>query len=354
MREQVEPVTDDRMRPLEGDARTAALRNANACQQMAELCDELVSMAPDLTPREFLRTLGALVAGIDLGLMGFRQLARGGANGLVGAGFRAEFNDGTAGQARHFAGTAAGAALLGEKPAELLAHHVVDPAESIDGHLSTAALEFARLLMEGEMPIGEAGGWITTNVCDPAFRTDDGFSPFDVFVAETPEAGALRARFDDAEWRELTELPERVAVAAALADATGGFDDAKDLIAGMRAIEAGSESSHALVRALVAERYDEGFVWGDDGLEPEARVEATLRAVHDELRHLRENGIDAGEIAAYASFLLEVAGKAVRGSRSGGLLGIGGSDVSRRESVFLDRLESTLEAGLPGCEGCLG
>ena len=86
--------------PLEGDEREAALRNANACHQMAELCGELLDLAPHLTPREFLRTLGALVAGIDLGVKGFRQLARGGANGLVGAGFRAEYDDGTAGQRR--------------------------------------------------------------------------------------------------------------------------------------------------------------------------------------------------------------------------------------------------------------
>ena len=77
-------MSEDGAHPLEGDARTAALRNANACQQLVELCGEVLEVAPELTPREFLRTLGALVAGIDLGVMGFRQLARGGANGLVG------------------------------------------------------------------------------------------------------------------------------------------------------------------------------------------------------------------------------------------------------------------------------
>jgi hypothetical protein len=347
-------VSDEKVRPLEGDERNAALRNANACQQLVELCNEVLEIAPELTPREFLRTLGALVAGIDLGVMGFRQLARGGANGLIGAGFRAEYDDGTAGQARHFAGTAATAALIGDKPAELLAHHVVDPAESIDGHLSTAALELARLLMDGDVPLTEAGAWIATNVCDPDFKTEDGFSPFDVFVERSPAAEALREHFSDAEWRELTELPERVAVAAALADATGGFDDARDLIAGMREIETGVDHPSELVRAVVAERYDEGFSWGDDKNSPEERVEETLRAVHDELHTLRERGIAPDEIVAYASFLMEVGRKAVRGSRSGGILGIGKQEVSQRESAFLDRLEDVLEAGLPACDGCLG
>ena len=140
---------------------------------------------------------------------------------------------------------------------------MVDPAESIDGHLSTAALEFARMLVDGELPLTEAGSWVAANVCDPDFQTGTGYSPFDVFVERSPSAEALRARFSGAEWRALTELPERVAVAAALADASGGFDDMRDLIAGMRAIEAGTDSTSELVRTLVAERYDEGFVWGD-------------------------------------------------------------------------------------------
>lgn len=339
---------------LEGEAQNAALRNANACQQLAELCDDLLGLAPELSPREFLRTLGALVAGIDLGVMGFKQLARGGANGLVGAGFRQEYDDGTAGQARHFAGTAAAAALIGEKPAELLAHHVVDPAESIDGRLSTAALEFARLLIIEELALAEAGRWVAGNVCDPDFQVAAGFTPFDVLVERSVDAEALRARFSAREWRALTEVPEQVTAAAALADATGGFDDARDLIAGMRQIESGANSGSLLVRSIVAERYNDGFFWGDDGLTADERVDAAMRSVHDAVRTLRERGIASDEIVAYASFLLDVARRAVRGSRSGGILGIGGQDLSRRESGFLDRLEDLLEAGLPACDGCLG
>jgi hypothetical protein len=340
--------------PLAGADREAALRNANACKQMAELCGELLAVAPDLTAREFLRTLGALVAGIDLGLKGFKQLARGGANGLVGAGFRAEYDDGTAGQARHFAGTAAAAALIGEKPAELLAHHVVDPAESIDGHLSTAALEFARLLIDGELLLDAAGGWIETNVCDPGFAPGPGFTPYDVFSRRSATAEAWRVRFSDQEWRALSDLPEQVAVAAALSDATGGFDDARDVIAGMRGIDASANNPSEFVRAVVAERYDHGFDWGKDERSPEERVDQTLTAVYEQIVRLRALEIPAGEIDAYASFLLTVAHAAVRGSRSGGVFGIGAHAVSREEAGFLDRLEERLEASLPGCDGCLG
>jgi hypothetical protein len=340
--------------PLEGEERETALRNANACHQMAELCGELLDLAPHLNPREFLRTLGALVAGIDLGVKGFKQLARGGANGLVGAGFRAEYDDGTAGQARHFAGTAAAAALIGEKPAELLAHHLVDPAESIDGHLSTAALEFASLLIDGELVLVAAGSWIEANICDPAFTPKPGFTPFDVFSQRSAETDAVRALFSDREWRALSELPEQVAVAAALSDATGGFDDARDVIAGIRSIDAAAKNPSTLVRAVVAERYDGGFDWGNDDRAPEDRIERTLSAVFEQIVRLRAQELPASEIDAYASFLLTVANAAVRGSRSGGVLGIGGHAVSRPEAGFLDRLEDMLEASLPGCDGCLG
>lgn len=340
--------------PLEGEAREAALRNANACQQMAELCGELLEIAPDLTPRDFLRSLGALVAGIDLGLKGVKQLARGGANGLVGTGFRAEYDDGTAGQARHFAGTAAAAALLGEKPAEILAHHVVDPAESIDGHLSTAALEFARLLIDGDLSLAQAGSWIEANLCDPSFAPVAGLTPFDVFSERSAAAGALRARFSDREWRALSELPEQIAVAAALAEATGGFEDARDVIAGIRAIDAAAKNPSELVRAVVAERYDDGYAWGNDGPTPDDRVERALSAAHDQIVRLRALELPAAEIDAYASFLLAVAHAAVRGSRTGGVIGIGGQAVSQQEAGFLDRLEAMLEASLPGCDGCLG
>lgn len=97
-----------------------------------------------------------------------------------------------------------------------------------------------------------------------------------------------------------------------------------------------------------------GFEWGGESGTPDERVDQTLRAVHAELQTLREKELASDEILAYAKFLLEVAGKAVRGSASGGILGLGKQEVSRRESVFLNQLDEVLEAGLPGCEGCIG
>lgn len=339
--------------PHQNDDRTANLRKIDACQHMADLCRELHAFAPDLSPREFLRVLAALVAGIDLGLKGFEQLARGGANGLVGAGFRPEYDDGSAGQARHFAGTAAGAALLGEKPAELLAHHVVDPAESIDGHLSSAALEFARVLIDGELPLDRAGSWIESHICDPRFEPERQITPFDALEDESQTTAALRARFSDAEWQTVIELPAQVAIAAALSDPTGDLDDARDLIAGIRQLESASGQTSPLVRAVTADHYETGFAWTSNDLTPAAQVDQVLRSVAGCLLLLPGRGVATADIDAYASLLLSVAHAAVRGSKSGGFLGIGGQEISSPESAFLDRLETVLESHLPGCADCM-
>lgn len=336
-----------------GDERTAALRNANACREMAALCGDVLRVAPDLTPREFLRTLGALVAGIDLGVGGFRQLARGGSNGLVGAGFRAEYDDGTAGQARHFAGIAAAAALVGEKPAEVLAHHVVDPAESIDGQLSTAAIEFAGLVLDGSLPLDQTGRWIEEHVCDPAFQVVDGMTPFDALGGDDSAERAIRERIPETTWRMLADLPELVTVAVALADPSGDFDDVREVVAGVREIEGGSDSESALVRAVIAQRYDDGFEFGADEADTAARIDRTLEAVHTALIDAKRAGVPTAELVAYARFLLQVGTRAARGSRSGGVLGIGGRSMSDAESAFLERLEEVLDASLPPCDSCL-
>ena len=142
----------------------------NGCLALAEVADQIVAADPDVSPRDFLRALGRLVAGIDPGIEGLIDLARGGSNEISGKGFRPEFDDGSAGQARHFAGTAVSVALLGSRATGLIAHTVVDPADTPDGRLSSAAIEFANLIMDEELPVSEASGWIIDNLCAPPPR----------------------------------------------------------------------------------------------------------------------------------------------------------------------------------------
>ncbi|MFD1714007.1 hypothetical protein ACFSBZ_05950 [Amnibacterium flavum] len=130
-----------------------------AVERMARVADRLA--ARELAPRPFLRAFAWNCARIRPGLLGYRDLATGGRNRFTGSGFRAEFDDGTRGQVRHFAGVAVAPVLLGERLAAWSSRHVLrDPAGSADGRLSDAALEFSRLLREGRLSPDDAGNWI--------------------------------------------------------------------------------------------------------------------------------------------------------------------------------------------------
>jgi hypothetical protein len=144
----------------------------NGCLALAEVADQIVEAEPEVSPRDFLRALGRLVAGIEPGVEGLLDLARGGSNKISGKGFKPEFDDGSAGQARHFAGTAVSVALLGSRATELIAHTVVDPAETPDGRLSSAAIEFANLIMNEELPVSGASGWILDELCVDSSESD--------------------------------------------------------------------------------------------------------------------------------------------------------------------------------------
>jgi hypothetical protein len=139
----------------------------NACHRMSKLVDGLVDQQPDLGPRELLVELGARAAGIPRsGLRAPAMLVLGGRTRLPGGGFRPEFRDRSSTQARHFAGVARAATLLGPERTEWLCIHVRrDPPDSPDGRLTTAAVSFAKALLDGELATADAGEWIRGHVC---------------------------------------------------------------------------------------------------------------------------------------------------------------------------------------------
>jgi hypothetical protein len=140
----------------------------DGCRALAEVAEQIVAADPDVSPRDFLRELGRLVAGIELGVGGLLDLARGGSNEISGRGFKPEFDDGSAGQARHFAGTAASVALLGTRATGLIAHTIVDPADTPDGRLSAVAIEFATQVLAEELPLDQTSRWIVDELCETA------------------------------------------------------------------------------------------------------------------------------------------------------------------------------------------
>ncbi|MBT2501033.1 hypothetical protein [Curtobacterium sp. ISL-83] len=142
----------------------------DACAELARLAADVAEQAQ--SPRDFLVRLGRAGAGIRRGPLGILDLARGGRNTVRGTGFRSEYDDGTLGQVRHFAGTAAGAARFGPALTLWLSVHVTrDDPESPDGRLSALAVSFARDVRAGVISPGSAPDWITTNVCAVTGRT---------------------------------------------------------------------------------------------------------------------------------------------------------------------------------------
>jgi hypothetical protein len=137
-----------------------------ACERLAIVAAGLGLQTDD--PNELLRKLGRRAAGIHDPPRAFVDLARGGQDLIPGAGFRNRYNDRTAGQARHFAGIAVATTYGSESQTRLISIFVRrDPANSADGRLTDAALEFARLLRRGELQTEDAGDWILAEVCRP-------------------------------------------------------------------------------------------------------------------------------------------------------------------------------------------
>lgn len=136
-------------------------------------CADLVAAAARIAARSgssrtFLVDLGAEVGGVRRGPLWFVDAARGGRNRLRGRGFRPHVDDGTDGQARHFAGIAAVAARIGARPTRWFALHVLrDASDSADGRLTDHALDLVRLTRSGELGQGDVAEWIRTTICAP-------------------------------------------------------------------------------------------------------------------------------------------------------------------------------------------
>ena len=137
----------------------------NACHELAAVCGRIVSAESEISAHDFLRVLGSTVAGIDPGLEGIVDLARGGSNEIWGTGFAAEFDDGTNGQARHFAGVAAAVVIFGGRLTDMITNRFLDDPDTADGRLSAMAVEFAGLVLNGDLPLASTPDWIVDNIC---------------------------------------------------------------------------------------------------------------------------------------------------------------------------------------------
>lgn len=138
--------------------------SADGCAQLAEACERVAARTD--SPGRFLRELGREAAGVRRGPLWPLDAGRGGSNRLRGRGFRRHVDDGTEGQARHFAGIVAVAARIGPRLTRWLSVHVGrDAPDSADGRLTDEALDFVRLIRSGELAPADAGAWVRSTIC---------------------------------------------------------------------------------------------------------------------------------------------------------------------------------------------
>lgn len=142
----------------------SAAAGVDACAELADACARVAARTSD--EREFLRRLGHEVAGVRRGALWPLDAGRGGSNRIRGRGFRRHVDDGTEGQARHFAGIIAVAARIGPRLTRWLSIHVGrDAPDSADGRLTDHALDFVRLIRSGELAPQDADAWVRRTIC---------------------------------------------------------------------------------------------------------------------------------------------------------------------------------------------
>ncbi|GIT78548.1 hypothetical protein LLS1_02170 [Leifsonia sp. LS1] len=138
----------------------------NACADLVSTAERLARTSA--SSRRFFVDLGAEAGGVRRGPLWFWDAARGGRNRIRGRGFRPHVDDGTDGQARHFAGILAVAARIGVRATRWFAIHVLGDAEdSADGRLTDHALDLVRLARSGAVTRATVGDWIRRTICEP-------------------------------------------------------------------------------------------------------------------------------------------------------------------------------------------
>lgn len=165
-------------------------------------------------------------------------------------------------------------------------------------------------------------------------------------MATDPTAGGsvTAPGYPAAEWRLLTSLPARVVVAATSAEADSPRRTVAEGLAGLEAIAAGRAFDSDLVRAVAAAIYAES---GGDGPVAEeftdrrAGVAEVLVACRRATEVLAARA-DPADSAAYRQWVQSVAVRVCGAARSGGVLGVGGDQVSQAERQFLDDLATAL------------
>lgn len=160
--------------------------------------------------------------------------------------------------------------------------------------------------------------------------------------------------FTDAEWGLLVGLPQSVMLAASSIEDDGTRRTAAENAAGLAAIADGRQSASQLVYAIANEVATQiGDPEEDEELpgqpvadlpvppEPDAFAADVLDRARSAVALLKERA-DEGDAGAYKHWLVTIVEEVVGAASTGGVLGIGGTQVSDAERGFRDDLSGVL------------
>jgi len=152
-----------------------------------------------------------------------------------------------------------------------------------------------------------------------------------------------KAAFSESEWGLLERLPRWVATGAGAAQADGALRSAAESDVGLLAVAGGRESTSPFV-ASIARRLIDTYDDPDGG--PDFGDAAKgIAALYDRAQTAAQvlaAKADRADTAAYRKWLLTIADMVVGQSRSGGVFGMGGSNISAAERQICDGLAQAL------------
>jgi BirA family biotin operon repressor/biotin-[acetyl-CoA-carboxylase] ligase len=157
---------------------------------------------------------------------------------------------------------------------------------------------------------------------------------------------ALKETFTTEEWVKIRDTPNVVALAMAMAGASGLFGTIGELFTAAKAVYGGLTSSDELIQAVAAkeemEASREGVkqAAGDSASAKENLRIAALAGVQHAKAILEAKAPQ--HCAAYCAWVGEIAQKVAESSTEGGFLGFGGERVSEGERMLLSELKGVL------------
>jgi hypothetical protein len=156
----------------------------------------------------------------------------------------------------------------------------------------------------------------------------------------------LKDNFTADEWKKLRDTPNIVALATALAGASGLFGTIGEMFTAAKTVYAGLTSGNDLIKAVAAKEEIEASrdsVRAAAGEPANAKENLRIAALAG-IQHVKNilNAKAPEHATGYLAWVGEIAQKVAESAKEGGFLGFGGERISEGERAFLNELNAAL------------